>query len=115
MPIDGQRGLVEALIHAARERGDFDNLPSHGKPLELDDLSGLNAEQRFDALVLRTVGELPLEASLAREIRECRKALASARPDEPNERLQQLLRTKLDELIATLKARRLSTHPTRHT
>lgn len=115
MPTDERHGLVEALIRAARERGDFDNLPGHGKPLELDDLSGLSVEQRFDVLFLRSMGELPLEALLAREIRQCRQELERAQSGDEKVRMQEVLRAKLDELIATLKARRSSPKAARRT
>ena len=110
MPTDERADLVEAQIQAARMRGDFDNLPGHGKPLDLDDLPGLTPEQRFEALLLRGAGELAVEVLLAREIRECREALEQATSAEEREHVRTTLDAKLDELAVALKARRSSKH-----
>ena len=75
MSFKGMEHLAEARIREARERGEFDNLPGQGKPLQLDNLEGLTPEQRIEALLLRSCGEESEETSLLREIRKCRDAL----------------------------------------
>jgi hypothetical protein len=106
MPTDDNSDLVEAQIRAARARGAFDDLEGHGKPLDLEPLPGANAEQRFEGLLMRSLGEVAPEVALAREIRECRKSSESAGSTAERDRMLQVLRSKFDELAATLKARK---------
>jgi hypothetical protein len=98
--------LVEARIREARERGAFDDLPGQGQPLHLDDLNGLTPEQRFEALLLRSCGEVSPEVALLREIRACREALVSCQVESERERLRGELRRKAVELSELLKERR---------
>jgi hypothetical protein len=103
---DERGGLVEARIRAAQARGDFDDLPGRGKPLDLSEPPGVTPEHRFEALLLRSAGEVAVEVVLAREIRACRKALEQTDSAEERARLQAAIYGKLDELSAALKARR---------
>jgi hypothetical protein len=106
MLADERCGLVDAQIRAARARGDFDDLASRGKPLALDDMpASFTAEQHFEALLLRTLGEVPLEVALVRDIRACRKALEQEPSSAESERLQKARSQKVDELCALLRAR----------
>jgi hypothetical protein len=102
MPADERCGLVDAQIRAARERGDFDDLQGRGKPLELDNLP-LTPDEHFEALLLRTLGELPPEVALVRDIRACRKALDQEPSLAERERLQACRRGKVDELCVLLR------------
>ena len=105
MSADERCGLVDAQIRAARERGEFDDLLGHGKPLELHDLPpSLTSDQHFQELLLRTLGELPPEVALVRDIRACRKALEQDISSEESERLQIVRGQKLNELCALLRA-----------
>ncbi len=61
--------LAEQRIQEAMQKGEFDNLPGKGKPLELEDLSHVPEELRLAYKVLKNAGFLPPEAELLREIR----------------------------------------------
>jgi hypothetical protein len=98
MVFDGKSQVLDAQVRAARDRGAFDNLPGHGKELPPDELSGLSPEQRFDALLLRSCGEVLPEATLLREIREGRKQLLSCKSPEAREALRAVLRAKALEV-----------------
>lgn len=98
--------LVEAHIREARERGAFDDLPGQGQPLQLDDLNGLTPEQRFEALFLRSCGEVSPEVALVREIHAGREALSKCEDETERERLRSELRRKAAELSAMWKERR---------
>jgi hypothetical protein len=100
------RSLADAQIDAARMRGDFDNLRGKGKPLELDELDGLSAEQRFEALLLRSLGEVAPELALIRAIRTGRAQLATCAEPLERKRLEGVLGAQVSELTAALKARR---------
>ncbi len=60
--------LAEQRILEAQRRGDFDDLPGKGKPLELEDLSWVPDELRIGYIVLRNAHVLPPEAELLKEI-----------------------------------------------
>jgi hypothetical protein len=75
--------LAEAKIAAAMERGEFDDLPGAGKPLELEDLSHVPPELRAAYKVLRNAQVLPPEAELRREIYSLGRLIdATAHPDD---------------------------------
>lgn len=99
-------GLLDAQVAAARARGEFDDLPGHGKPLELDDLTGLDADQRFDALLLRSMGEVAPEVALIRSVRASRALIQQSRPGPERDALEAGLKARVVELAAALKARR---------
>ena len=60
--------IAETHISEAIERGDLDNLPGTGKPLELDDDSNVPEELRAGYRLLKNAGYIPLELELRKEI-----------------------------------------------
>lgn len=60
--------IAEQRIREAMERGEFDNLPFHGKPLKLDELSGVPEHLRMGYKILKNAGVLPEEMQLKKEI-----------------------------------------------
>src|SRR3970040_3020973 len=60
--------LAEQRILEARRRGEFDDLPGKGKPLELEDLSWVPDELRIGYIVLKNAHVLPPEAELLKDI-----------------------------------------------
>lgn len=106
MPDEATKRLLEAQVAAARERGDFEQLEGQGKPLELAPLDALSADQRLEALWLRSMGELLPEVVLAREIRSVRKQLAEPLSEQVRARLTADAGSKRDELRKLLKERR---------
>ena len=69
--------LAEPQILAAIERGDLDNLPGKGKPLQLDDDSLVPAPLRAGYRLLKNAGCLPPELALHQEIRTIEQLLAA--------------------------------------
>ena len=67
--------LAEEQIQAAIRRGEFDNLPGSGKPLELDDDSGVPDELRVAYRILRNAGCLPPELTLRNKIHQLESLL----------------------------------------
>ncbi len=61
--------LAEQRIQDAIKRGEFDDLPGKGKPLQLEDLSHVPEELRLAYKVLKNAGFLPPEVELLREIK----------------------------------------------
>lgn len=81
MPILAWTKLAEERIKDAIERGELDNLPGAGRPLELEDDSRLDPELRMAYKVLKNAGYTPPELDLRNEIVRAEDLLAQA-PDE---------------------------------
>jgi hypothetical protein len=77
--------IVEERIKSAQQEGAFDNLPGKGKPLNLDDDSGVPEDLRLTFKVLKNANCLPLELELRKEFFNLRKLLNAA-IDEPARR-----------------------------
>lgn len=60
--------LAEKQIQEAMERGDFDDLPCKGRPLDLADYFNAPQSLRMGYSILKNAGVLPAEVSLLREI-----------------------------------------------
>lgn len=70
--------IAERRISEAIERGEFDDLPGLGKPLELDDDSHITPELRVAYRILKNAGALPPELELRREIADAESLLLAA-------------------------------------
>lgn len=73
--------IAEDRIREAVERGELDNLPGKGRPLELEDDSHLPAELRLAYKVLKNAGYTPPELDVKNEIIQVEDLLMQA-PDE---------------------------------
>jgi len=60
--------LAEQRILEAQRKGEFDDLPGKGKPLELEDLSWVPDDLRIGYKVLKNARVLPPEAELLKDI-----------------------------------------------
>ena len=60
--------LAEQRILEAQRKGEFDDLPGKGKPLELEDLSWVPDELRIGYIVLKNAHVLPPEAEILKDI-----------------------------------------------
>ncbi len=69
MPFLVFQRIAEQRIQDAMRKGEFDDLPGKGKPLQLEDLSHVPEELRLAYKVLKNAGFLPPEAELLREIK----------------------------------------------
>jgi hypothetical protein len=59
---------VEDQIQEAMARGEFDNLPGRGKPLQLDDDSHIPAELRMAYRILKRSGFPPGEVLMKKKV-----------------------------------------------
>ena len=59
---------VEAIIKEAMERGEFDNLPGAGKPIDLSNYFETPEELRAAYSLLKNAGVAPREVELLKEI-----------------------------------------------
>jgi len=67
--------IAERRIREAQERGEFDDLPGAGAPLELDDDALVPEDLRAAYRVLKNAGFLPAELEIHSEIREIEQLL----------------------------------------
>ena len=63
-------------------RGEFDDLPGAGRPLQLEDLSRVPPDMRLAYRVLRNAEVVPPEVELRREIYSLGRLLDAADDDE---------------------------------
>lgn len=78
MPFDK---TVEAILKEAIERGEFDDLPGKGRPVDLTAYFETPEEVRAAYSILKNAGMLPREVELLKEITELKQA-ESASADE---------------------------------
>jgi Domain of unknown function (DUF1992) len=69
--------VVEEHIQTAMRRGDFDNLPGSGKPLDLSEDPLVPIEVRVAHRILKNAGLVPPEVFERREIAELDRMIAT--------------------------------------
>ena len=74
--------LAEERIREAQDRGDFDNLPGQGRPLQLEDDSHVPEELRMAYKLLRNGGYLPPEIEERKEIDSLLDLLENCRDEQ---------------------------------
>lgn len=93
--------LAEERIRDAIQRGEFDNLPGRGKPLNLEDDRHIPDDLRLAYKILKNAGCLPPELELKKEISKAEELLSSMEDEgEKYRHLQKLnfLIMKLNEM-----------------
>jgi hypothetical protein len=75
--------LAEEKIREAMARGEFDNLPGAGKPLEIEDDSMVPEDVRVAYKILKNAGCLPPELEIRKEIVTLKSLIASVEEDFP--------------------------------
>lgn len=72
---------IETLIKEAQARGEFDNLPGKGKPIDLTDYFNAPEEIRVAQSLLKNAGMVPVEIDLLKEIAALKESLKIANDD----------------------------------
>ena len=85
--------IVERKIQEAAKKGEFDNLPGQGKPLDLEDDSSIPEDLRLAYKVLKNADCVPPEIELRKEIRQMEDLLKNI-PDE-KEKYRQIKKINL--------------------
>lgn len=91
--------IVEQHIREAALRGDFDDLPGAGKPLDLDDDLLVPEDLRMAYRILKNAGFVPPEVQALKEIGALERLIQSLDDGEPRTlavRKLRLLRMQLD-------------------
>ncbi|OON35515.1 hypothetical protein BTJ39_22970 [Izhakiella australiensis] len=74
--------LVEQQIMEAQRKGEFDNLPGEGLPLELDDDSLVPEQLRVAYRILKNAGFLPPELQMQKDAVELSALLRTLEPTD---------------------------------
>ena len=87
--------ISEDRIKKAYQNGEFDNLPGYGKPLKLEDLSGIPEELRMAYKLLKNAGYTQEESNIRQELMTIEDLIKKC--DDPSEKanLQKRLNEKL--------------------
>ena len=86
--------IVEAIIKEAQERGEFDNLPGKGKPIDLTAYFDTPEELRMAYSVLKNAGMTSREVDLLKEIAELKQVLAAVVDEKKKQEIQKQIQQK---------------------
>jgi hypothetical protein len=101
------QSIAEQRILEAQRKGEFDDLPGKGKPLQLEDLSWVPEELRIGYHVLKNANVLPPEAELRKDIYTLEDLLKHVEDEGERRALAKSIQWKLIRLDL-LKRRSLS-------
>lgn len=86
--------IVEAMIKEAMERGEFDNLPGKGKPIDLTEYFETPEEVRLANSVLKGAGMTPREVDLLKEIAELKQVLGAVLDEKKRQEIAKQIQQK---------------------
>jgi hypothetical protein len=96
--------IAERKIQEAILNGELDNLPGKGKPLQLEDESGIPEELRLAYKILKNADCLPPELELKKEVVQLRELLQGMEDVEEKYRLMKRLNFQIMKLNIMRKA-----------
>jgi Domain of unknown function (DUF1992) len=97
---------VDERISEAIAKGEFDNLPGKGKPLDLDAYFATPEHLRMGYSILKSADIIPEEMELLRQIEGLRKSLDSSTTRIENKALRQQLSEKLTDFNMRMEQNR---------
>jgi len=86
---------VEAILREAIERGEFDNLPGAGKPLDLAAYFDTPEEVRLAYSILKNADALPREAELLKEVAALKEELETCEDEAGRKQIGQMIQDRL--------------------
>ena len=95
--------IVEEMIQQAQERGEFDNLPGKGKPIDLTEYFEMPEEVRVAQSVLKNAGMAPREVDLLKEIAGLRQILPKVMDEKKKQEIQKQIQEKQIEFSLMLE------------
>ena len=98
--------LVESMIKEAQERGEFDNLPGKGKPIDLTAYFDTPEDVRVAQFVLKNAGMTSHEVDLLREIAELKQVLPSLLDENKKREVQKEIEKKQIEFSLMMERQR---------
>ena len=98
--------IVETLIREAQARGEFDNLPGKGKPIDLTDYFNSPEDVRVAQAMLKNAGMVPVEIELLQEIAALKELLATTGVESEKDQISKALKEKQLEFNLLLERRK---------
>ena len=95
--------IVEAMIKEAMERGEFDNLPGKGKPIDLTEYFETPEDVRVANSVLKNAGMTSREVDLLKEIARLKQILAGGLEEKKRREVEKQIRQKQLEFSLMLE------------
>ena len=86
--------VVEAIIREAQSRGEFENLPGKGKPIDLTEYFNTPEDVRVAQTMLKNAGMVPVEIELLQEIAALKELLGSISDESKKDKMRNLLKDK---------------------
>lgn len=105
--------IAEQKIREAIERGELDNLPGKGKPLEIEDLSLVPEDLRAGYIILKNAGVLPEEMELKKELVTLERLIECCYDEEERQELKRQLNEKILRFNILMERRKASRHTLR--
>ncbi len=98
--------LVEAMIKEAQERGEFDNLPGKGKPIDLTAYFDTPEDIRVAQSVLKNAGMTSREVDLLKEIAGLKQILSGLLDEKKKKEIQKEIEKKQIEFSLMMESQR---------
>jgi hypothetical protein len=86
--------IVEELIKKAQERGEFDNLPGKGKPIDLTEYFEMPEDVRVAQSLLKDSGFKSREVELLNEIAQLGQILLAITDEKKKDEIQKQIQEK---------------------
>lgn len=102
--------ISEDRIKQAYKDGEFDNLPGLGKPIQLEDLSGIPEELRMAYKLLKNAGYTRDECQLRQEMMTIEDLIKKCDDSKEKESLQKKLNENLLRFNQMMSKRRVKTN-----
>jgi len=99
--------LAEQKLADAVSRGELDNLPGAGRPLELEDAALVPEELRLAYRILKNAGHVPPEVEQLNDIAQLERLVCDGNPDSRAARKLALLKTRIESAYYDKVLRRL--------
>ncbi|WP_433943223.1 DnaJ family domain-containing protein [Paenibacillus sp. SN-8-1] len=100
--------LAEQRITEAIDRGELEDLPGKGEPLQLEDLSHIPEDLRIAYKVMKNAGYVPEELTLRGECLQLEDLLQACGDPNEKQRLYKQLNEKTVKLRMMIAERRLA-------
>lgn len=87
--------LIDKMIKEAMAKGEFDNLPGSGQPVDLSDYFATPEDVRLGHKMLKDANIIPEELELLREAEALKAELANCATEEGKRKVRKMIDEKL--------------------
>lgn len=84
--------IAEAKIQEAIAQGQLKNLPGKGKPVVMDNMAFVPAEERLAFHIMKNANIQPVEVSLAKEMEKLRQSIKECKDENEKGQLENKLK-----------------------